>query len=209
MKLHVGSGGVSLPGWVNIDIRALPGVDVVLDASASLPFTDAEAIFAEHFLEHLRVDRALAFLERAHRALAPRGLIRLSTPNLDWVLLTHYPEWATGEQRASNALLLNRAFHGWGHQFAWNLEALEVALTATGFVEIRSARWGESAHDLFRGLERHEPYADHPKAHHLLVVEARKGEAQPALLARIRETLRTEYLAHLDPIPDSVAGADD
>src|SRR5687768_18017028 len=49
--------------------------------SKGLEFQDVEAVFAEHFLEHLPVDAALSFLLEAHRVLAPGGWIRLSTPN--------------------------------------------------------------------------------------------------------------------------------
>jgi hypothetical protein len=33
-KLHVGCGTNILDGWVNIDIKSLPGVDLVLDVGA-------------------------------------------------------------------------------------------------------------------------------------------------------------------------------
>ncbi len=208
-RLHIGCGRESIPGWTNIDIQALEGVDVVLDASRSLPFREAEAVFAEHFLEHLRIDEALAFFQRAHRALRLDGWIRVSTPNLDWVLLTHYPGWAAGEQRALNALALNRAFHGWGHQFAWNFESLDLALRATGFQEIRLCRYGESTLSVFRDLEHHETYPDHPDAQHVLIAEGRKGSPRPELLSRVREVVRAEYLAHLDPLPKSVVTGED
>jgi len=209
LRLHVGCGRSPIPGWTNLDIQALPGVDVVVDAARSLPFRDAEAVFAEHFLEHLRLDEALAFLERAHRALAAGGWLRLSTPNLDWVLASHYPDWAQGEQRALNAVALNRAFHGWGHQFTWNAEALELALRASGFVELRRCAYGESELPLFRGIERHETYPDLPGVAHVLIYEARKGAPQPELLSRVREAVRTELLAHLEPLPTEMATGED
>lgn len=209
LRLHVGCGRSPIAGWTNLDIQALPGVDVVVDCARSLPFHDAEAVFAEHFLEHLRLDEGLAFLERAHRALGANGWLRLSTPNLDWVLASQYPDWAHGEQRALNAVALNRAFHGWGHQFAWNAEALELALRATGFEAIRRAAFGESELPFFRGIERHETYPDLPGVPHVLIYEARKGAAQPELLARVRETVRSELLAHLEPLPTEMATGDD
>jgi predicted SAM-dependent methyltransferase len=196
-RLHVGAGRARLDGWVNIDLQELPGVDVVADVTRGLDFHDVEAVFAEHFLEHLRVDAALAFLVEAQRVLAPGGWIRLSTPNLDWVWETHYRLGADPETKRLQAIGLNRAFHGWEHQFLWNRELLGEALAAAGFEAVRWCRWGESELPLFRGIERHETYEDRPDLPHVLIVEARKGEPQPARLAALRELLAREFLMHL------------
>ncbi len=208
-RLHVGCGRRPLAGWVNLDLESFPGVDVVLDAARELPFRDVEAVYAEHFLEHLRIDGALAFLVRAHRALRTGAWLRLSTPNLDWVVRMQYDRTAWGEAKAIRGLHLNRAFHGWGHQFLWNREALELALAATGFEELRFCGYGESDLEVFSGIERHETYPDAPDEPHVLVVEARKGEARPELLERVHDFVRDEYLAHLEPMPERMIVADD
>lgn len=90
MRLHIGSGSVSIPGWTNVDILNWPGVDVVLDVRKPLPFHDVEYVFAEHFLEHLTLADGLVFLRSCRTALRADGILRLSTPNLDWVWMTHY-----------------------------------------------------------------------------------------------------------------------
>src|SRR3954453_17999247 len=82
-RLHIGAGRAHLEGWVNMDIQALPGVDVVADATKGINFQNVEAIFAEHFIEHLRIDEAVGFLLECHRALSEGSWLRLSTPNLD------------------------------------------------------------------------------------------------------------------------------
>ena len=89
-KLHVGCGQVALPGWVNIDNQPLRGVDRVLDVTQGLPFRDVSFIFAEHFIEHLSWEDGLKFLKECRRALSDGGVLRLSTPKLDWVWATHY-----------------------------------------------------------------------------------------------------------------------
>ena len=77
VRLHIGSGTESLPGWINIDNKGLSGVDLVLDVRHGLPFRNVEAIYAEHFLEHLGARRGLRLplgvpprLERRGRAAA-------------------------------------------------------------------------------------------------------------------------------------------
>jgi len=197
-RLHIGSGKARLEGWVNIDIQRLPGVDVVADVTEGLLFENAEAVFAEHFLEHLAVDDALKFLLEAHRVLGPNGWLRLSTPSLDWVYITHYRFEGTPEEKLADALAINRAFHGWRHRFLWNREILGEALAACGFDPVRWCRYGESELLVFQGIERHEAYHDVHDLPHVIVAEARKGEPQPERLERFREQLWQGLLSNLE-----------
>jgi predicted SAM-dependent methyltransferase len=196
-RLHVGSGRARLEGWVNIDIQQIPGVDVVADVTQGLQFENAEAVFAEHFLEHLAIDDAIKFLLESHRVLGPGGWLRLSTPNLDWVWVTHYRLAGSEDEKRHGALALNRAFHGWRHQFLWNREMLGEALAACGFEPVRWCRYGESALPVFQGIERHETYEDEPDLPHVIIAEASKGAPQPERLERFRELVQRQLLDHM------------
>jgi len=196
LRLHVGSGGVRREGWVNIDIDASPGVDLVADVRRGLPFSGVDAIYAEHFLEHLSADDAVFFLSEAHRVLAPGGRLRLSTPNLHWVVETHHrlaEEHPTG---ASADLHLNRAFFCWGHRFLWSRAVLQAALESCGFEAIRWRRYGESDASELEGLEGHETYPDHEHHHHVLVVEAVRGTQDPDRRRSFLDMLGSELLHH-------------
>jgi hypothetical protein len=193
----VGSGRARLEGWVNIDIQQIPGVDVVADVTQGLQFENAEALFAEHFLEHLAIDDAIKFLLETHRVLGPGGWLRLSTPNLDWVWSTHYPLQGADDEKRLGALALNRAFHGWRHKFLWNREMLGEALAATGFEPVRWCLYGESELPVFRGIERHETYGDEPDLPHVIIAEASKGAPQPERLERFRELVQRQLLDHM------------
>jgi predicted SAM-dependent methyltransferase len=195
-RLHIGSGRARLEGWLNVDIQALPGVDVVADVTRGLQFTGVEAIFAEHFLEHLALEDAMAFLLESHRVLKEGGWLRLSTPNLDWVWATHYRLEAEPDQKVHNALILNRAFHGWRHQFLWNREILAQALVACGFAEPVWCRYGESGQPVFQGIERHETYDDSVTLPHVVIAETYKVGPQPERLAVLRARLQQEFLRH-------------
>jgi SAM-dependent methyltransferase len=199
LRLHIGSGNVRLPGWTNVDVQPLPGVDVIADVTRGLGFPEgeAEAVFSEHFLEHLALDAALAFLLEAHRVLAAGGWLRLSTPNLDWVWLTHYRLEGEPAARRAAALAINRAFRGWRHQFLWNREILAEALAACGFEALRWPRRGESELPLFRGLEVHDTYGDTDELPHILIAEARKGESQPDRLRELRAAVQGDFLDHM------------
>jgi predicted SAM-dependent methyltransferase len=191
-RLHVGCGQSPIPGWVNIDSRPLAGVDRVLDIRKGLPYSGVSFIFAEHFLEHLCLEEGLAFLRDCRRALSPDGVLRLSTPNLDWVMLTHYRVPRPDPEEAFvDSLRMNRAFRGWGHRFLYNSAALTMSLRAAGFSEVSFHAYGESPTEALRGLERHEMSEDTPDLPHVLIAEA-LGESAPVPLPEryVREFLR-------------------
>jgi hypothetical protein len=173
-RLHVGSGPVSLPGWTNVDIAPWPGVDIVLDIREPWPFTEVELIFAEHFIEHLSLEDGHKFFVASRKALSTEGILRLSTPNLDWVWLTHYksPDAMSLDDQMTGCLEINRAFQGWGHRFLYNRPILELSLRAAGFAHVAAKSYGESDHEMLRNLERHERHTDHSGAPSLVILEA-------------------------------------
>jgi hypothetical protein len=196
VKLHIGAGSVILEDWINIDLHPGPGIDRVLDVTEGIPFQDVSTIFAEHFLEHLPLPHAIAFLRDCRRALRDDGIVRLTTPNLDWVWLTHYrrPEELAPADAVLGCLEINRAFHGWGHRFLWNGSMLDRALRAAGFADVKQQTRGESAHPALRGVERHDPSPDLPDHPHILIVEA-SGRAAERPWAELEPYLRDLEIA--------------
>lgn len=190
-RLHIGCGPQALAGWTNVDNRPYPGVDRILDVTIGLPYSDVEYLFAEHLIEHLAYDDALNFLRECRRVLAPDGVLRLSTPNLDWVLRTQYlPElWKCDDDAVRDCFVLNRAFKGWGHQFLYNRQSLAATLRLAGFGVVEECGYGESRHEALRGIERHDTYGDEDTGPHVLIVEAsgRSSGAEPSTEAQIAE----------------------
>jgi predicted SAM-dependent methyltransferase len=186
-KLHIGCGDVGLAGWVNMDLAPYPAVDVVQDVTQAIPFADCSFIFAEHFIEHLSFQGAVRFLELCRRALSAQGVLRLTTPNLDWVWATQYHphQWTAAEQAIEDCLRLNRSFYGWGHRFLYNRQMLQRLLNAAGFVEIEWCERGMSRHPELQDLEHHEPYPDEPSLPHVLVVEASGSLKDPMPLPEV------------------------
>lgn len=172
--LHIGCGDSALPGWTNIDVAPYPAVDAVHDVTKELPYRDCRFVFAEHFIEHLALDDGVAFLRRCRSALDADGVLRLTTPNLDWVWVTqyHFGDWSADQQAIDDCLRLNRSFYGWGHQFLYNWQTLQLVLRHSGFADVLRCERHDSSHPELRGLERHEIYFDEPKLPHVLVAEA-------------------------------------
>ena len=187
-RLHLGSGKEHVDGWINIDSQPLPGVDRVLDLTNGLPFDDVELIFAEHFIEHLAYADALALLRECRRALRDDGVLRLSTPNLDWVWASHYRLDLDEADQVRGCFAINGAFRAWGHQFLYNERTLTATLHDAGFAAVTRCEYGRSAHAALRGLERHEKSADLGALSHILIVEAwGRGGGAPEYLAEPRE----------------------
>ena len=78
-NLYIGGAGSRVDGYVNIDLFALPGLDVVADAE-QLPFrcSTFQRVECDAVLEHVeRPDRVMREIERV---LAPGGFAHIVTP---------------------------------------------------------------------------------------------------------------------------------
>ncbi len=81
LKLNLGCGKVPIEGYVNVDRRPAPGVDLVVDLQrTSWPFRDSQfdEVLASHILEHL-IDMEAAMRE-IHRVMKPGGLLKILVP---------------------------------------------------------------------------------------------------------------------------------
>jgi SAM-dependent methyltransferase len=86
LRLNLGCGEKPLEGFVNVDFRKLPGVDVVTDLS-KLPWnfrdSEAEQILMLDFLEHFPYRSTEKILEECWRILKPGGILEVQVPDLD------------------------------------------------------------------------------------------------------------------------------
>lgn len=176
-KVQVGCGPKNiLADWWNVDIRSFPGIDEAMDATQPWKYQNLNFVYGEHFLEHLGLDGAIAFLSNVWSSLKEGGLIRLSTPSLEWVLSTHFDlSESASKSRIISTFAMNRAFHGWGHQFLYSKEFLEDLLKNIGYKEIKFCEYGESQHPELMKMERHGGYKIHNGYPSVWIVEATKG----------------------------------
>ncbi|HYC50239.1 MAG TPA: hypothetical protein VEB19_03930, partial [Gemmatimonadaceae bacterium] len=174
LQLHLGCGPLALEGWINIDNQPYAGIDFRWDLARGIPFRNARYIFAEHFIEHLSYQQGAGFTRNCRAALRDEGILRLSTPNLDWVYANGYRPyaWTNDDDALRDCFTLNRAFRGWGHQFLYNRTTLTALLENSGFANVRALTYGNSDTPALAGLERHEQYIDTPDLPHVLVLEA-------------------------------------
>lgn len=158
IKLHLGCGLNHIPSWINMDIDS-PVAEINIDLSGDLPYEDesVDFIYAEHFIEHMTRADGLALLKECNRILKPTGILRLSTPNLAYLVEVYLTKdvqaWGDLWQPGNACNLLNEAFRLWGHQYLYDWDAISDALKSAGLPGIRRARWRESAVADLRNLE--------------------------------------------------------
>ena len=92
MKLHVGCGDVIIPGWTNLDIEELPGVDINDDIRTleKIQNNSCDIIYASHVLEHVGRNEFGNVLRVWNRKLKINGVLRLAVPDFEKAI-----EWYT------------------------------------------------------------------------------------------------------------------
>lgn len=84
MKLDIGCGKTKQAGWIGIDQIAFEGVDHVMNAGTEpWPFADGsvEEARASHFLEHLKPDERVHFVNELYRVLKPGAKCQVIVPH--------------------------------------------------------------------------------------------------------------------------------
>ena len=169
-KLHLGCGRNSLDGWLNSDQHPKSNNILRLNVTRRFPFEDKlfSYMFSEHMIEHLTYAQGTQMLKECHRILKPNGRIRISTPDLSFLLGLYfddrsdlqkqYIEWAT-KTHVKNApyydatFVINNFVRDWGHQFIYDEPSLRFALEKAGFSEIVRCEFNASEDVELQGLE--------------------------------------------------------
>lgn len=198
-KVHVGCGRHNhFEGWYNVDIQSFPGVDLALDVTKSWPFANLDYVYSEHFLEHLSLLDGVKFLYNTAQSLRPGGKLRVSTPNLSWVMATHFPLQGNAETKIHRTMATNRAFHAWGHQFLYTSELLELILREVGFEESWSCTYGQSNDPSLHDLERHGGFYIQQGEPSVVILEARKGSQNIGWPTDLEALLREKYIRYVE-----------
>ncbi|NJB67075.1 putative SAM-dependent methyltransferase [Desulfobaculum xiamenense] len=161
LKVNLCCGPVLLDGWVNVDVN--PGADVTLDLErALLPFADGSVgvLACISAINYFDRQRAQEIINDVHRVLAPGGIARFATQDLN-VLARHYLErdttfWfqagANGEQRFPGETFgekLNEFFYGFFSgakhcKQVYDYESLRLLFERAGFTCIEQRDYRDS-----------------------------------------------------------------
>lgn len=169
-KLHLGCGENILNSWLNSDFS--PHFDEILhlDVTDTFPFSNdtIDYIFSEHMIEHISYLNGLTMLSECYRVLRNNGKIRISTPDLQFLvdlykddksqLQREYIDWASDafikSAPYSDAIfVINNFVRDWGHLFIYDEKTLRASMEKVGFTEIIRCDLNESKHEPLRNLE--------------------------------------------------------
>jgi len=175
-KLQIGSGPHILEGWLNTDINPDPGIrggrSAFLDARKHFPFKDEifDYVFCEHLIEHMEYRKGIGMLQECFRVLKPGGKIRISTPDLCFLMKLYDPRKTELQERyisraveanmpeigiQEDVFVINNFFRAWGHRFIYDYKVLKGALESVGFVGVSPQKVGQSSDPNLSALEFH------------------------------------------------------
>lgn len=136
--VHLGSGSINHPAFINIDALPLPHVHYVGSITRLPMFRDAtvDLLYASHCLEHIGYGQTREVLVEWYRVLKPGGVVRISVPDIDRLIEIYM---ACGRDIGPVIGL----FYG-GHNHAYNIHrtifnraSLENQLKDVGFRQCR------------------------------------------------------------------------
>lgn len=156
LKLHLACGPHLVDGWDNLDILKNKGI-IYHDLRKKLPYKDGtvDAIFHEHFIEHLTKTEAEFFLAECHRVLKPGGIMRVGWPDLKRLLRAYFLK----KKAYINYVFPFLEFHrygrdwdelfsdcifGWEHRYAYTSSHLQKVILSAGFDEVKVMKAGVS-----------------------------------------------------------------
>lgn len=169
-KLHIGCGDNRLEGWLNSDYFPSSPALLNLDATGKFPFPDAsfDFIFSEHMIEHVPYSGGLNMLTEAHRVLRKGGVLRISTPDLAFLLALFQEHKSELQQEYiahetntfiadapgySETFVFNRFVRSWGHTFIYDEKTLRAAMQTAGFHDLERCELRQSKHAPLRDIE--------------------------------------------------------
>lgn len=142
-RLNLGCGHLPLDGYVNVDIRELPGVDVVA-AVDDLPFERGTVgeIFSAHVLEHFpqaALQRQLLPYWRS--LLAPGGTFRAVVPDIA-AMIDQYRGGEITFDALRSVAYGGQEYDGDFHHTAFTPESLSEILAEAGFEDVEVVTQG-------------------------------------------------------------------
>jgi predicted SAM-dependent methyltransferase len=162
-----------MPGWLNADLFPWSVRLLHLDATEPFPIGSVEIdyVFSEHMIEHISYSQGSHMLFECHRVMRDGGIIRVSTPNLAFLidlykeeksaLQKEYIKWETNQfihfaPYEDATFVINNYVRDWGHQFIYDEKTLTASLERAGFRCVTRCELNESRHKALQSLENED-----------------------------------------------------
>jgi predicted SAM-dependent methyltransferase len=160
-KLHLGCGTKHIPGFTNIDIRYLPGVDEVNNIRFLRNYKNesVDLIYACHVLEHFSRWEYKNALTRWFEMLKPGGVLRLAVPNFSSIC-SYYAK--TGDLNSVMGLLYGGQDYDENYHYTtFDLRSLTNDLKTIGFSKVASYDYISTEHAHIDDFSKaHLPHMD-------------------------------------------------
>ncbi len=146
MKLHLGCGNKHLQGFMNVDARDLPNVDLVDDVKtlSVIGKESVDLIYASHILEHIQRPEYTKVLTRWHEVLKKDGVLRIAVPDIEKVF-EHYAEHR--DLRKLRGFMWGGQTHAFNYHYCgWDFKTLKEDLESVGFKDVRRYDWRKTEH---------------------------------------------------------------
>ena len=149
MKLHLGCGNVLLPGWTNVDIDDIPGIDIKDDVTKLDKIKDnsCEIIYSSHVLEHFGRNEFESILKLWNKKLKLNGILRLAVPDFEKSII-----WYNKTKKIEDVLSLisggQKSKFDY-HKMIYDKNFLSNVLELCGFGEIKEWDWTKTEHHDF------------------------------------------------------------
>lgn len=138
LRINVGCGHLPLPGFINVDARELPGVDVIAEAT-NLPFDPGTVshLHSAHLLEHFpREQLRREVLPYWRSLLRPGGTLTAVVPDAPTMLREHQ-EGRLSFDDLNLVLYGEQEYEGDFHFTMFSFDVLREVLTEAGFDDVQ------------------------------------------------------------------------
>lgn len=152
-RLNWGCGGHTASGWLNVDCKSGPGIDLNCDIRDGLPLSSASIDYAVsvHALQELTYPEVVQALKELRRVLKPGGALRLVLPDLRKGMQAYllgqddYFQVDPDELRSSGGrFIVHMLWYGHSHTL-FTADFVEELLVKAEFEEVVECRYRRTA----------------------------------------------------------------
>ena len=146
LKLHLGCGEKHIDGYINIDIRHMPGVDKVDNIRFLRSFKEnsVDVIYACSVLEHFSRWDYIGVLKRWYDLLKLGGTIRIGVPDFESIVL--YYNKNKDLLKLIGLLYGGQDYNENFHHMCWDFKNLKFDLEKIGFKNVSRYDWRTTEH---------------------------------------------------------------
>jgi predicted SAM-dependent methyltransferase len=143
VKLHLGSGKRIIPGYINVDIQPILGVNLLSDLR-TLPIQDnsVDFFYSCANIEHFGRREWKTVLANWYAKLKPGGTLRVSTADFQ-AAVERYLEVGDVEELLGLVIGGQKDDYDW-HGMIFDFSLLARGLTEVGFINVRRYDWQQT-----------------------------------------------------------------